>query len=199
MKNVVLSILMVIIYNFGFSQTDKIEKKLKFGFNIGAKYSNLYVKDKLPNNAKLINGIGFSFGPIAEYSFTKNIALQSNLELAYNNSRLNYTYNNTSVNYNILNTSLDFMLHFIYKFDAKKIKPYIFVGPDYKYPIAKISSDLFYKADFAIDFGIGSDKKFNKFILAPELRYSFGFSNVNITPVTPPIYFQSITFAFNFK
>lgn len=68
------------------------------------------------------------------------------------------------------------MAHFVLKKRSGKFRPYLFLGPDFKIPIAsKNVNTVIYPShsDFSFDIGIGLEKAFTRFIFAPELRYSY--------------------------
>ncbi|MCK4662211.1 MAG: PorT family protein [Bacteroidales bacterium] len=203
MKNVVLLTVMLLSSIIGLSQTESSDNdsKFRFGFNLGADYSNLQSKETLPSNANISNGVGFSFGAFMDYSISKNFLFSPKSELSFNNSSVDFENIDNST-YEIFPISLDFMIHFVYKIGNSNNIPYLLIGPKLKLPIEKkstSSTEFKINPDFAIDFGIGLENKTKYFIFAPELRYSFGLLNVNQNPTLQTLNFHNISLILNFK
>lgn len=205
MKSVFLILSMLASSIFGFSQSESTPEnsKFRFGFNIGANYSNLQVQASDPEKYEITNGIGGSLGILMEYSITKNFAISPKAELVFNNAELDLIYPNViNYTYEISPISANLMAHFQYKFGEGNVFPYIFSGPNFKIPISRkpeISTDFYTRPDFAIDFGVGIENKNKYFIFSPELRYSWGLINANQNPTIRVLYFHSITLVLNFK
>lgn len=201
MKKVVVFVSMLCLSFIGFSQSEsKPDRKTSFGFNLGTNYSNLSTKETLPGYASISNGVGASLGIFMDYSISRQILFSPKIELAYNNGSVEFSDENDK--YKIFPISLDIMAHMKYKVGGVKIIPYILAGPNFKLPLfnkPKNSSDFDTNPDFAIDFGVGFEKKNQYFILAPELRYSIGLLNVNQNPVLKSLNFNKISLILNFK
>lgn len=188
MKNGIVFIAVLLWSAIGFSQSEKSDdfKRIKFGFNLGAQYSHLQSKEALPENAKIVNGVGFRLGLLMDYAITKAFIVSPKTEFAFNQSKVEFVNPDKTVNtYKVFPMSLEFMIHFMYKFGDGKLRPYILVGPNFKLPIEKKATkdtDFNTHSDFAIDFGIGLENAFKYYVYAPEIRYSFGLLNVNQNP-----------------
>jgi hypothetical protein len=204
MKKVVFVVGLLISSFAVFSQSDSntIEKRLKYGFNLGINQSNVLDNRKLPSNASLSNNLGFRLGILADYKISKFLSVSPKAEVSFNNSEVNFTnFDGSQTEYEIMPISLDFMTHFIFKRNNEKLSPYFFFGPNVKIPISEKnnnSTPYSTKSDFAIDFGIGVDKPFTHFHFSPELRYSFGLLNINQNPSIQSLYFHNISLVFNF-
>ena len=204
MKKVVFIVGLLISSFAVFSQSDSntIEKRLKYGFNLGINQSNVLDNGKLPSNASLSNNLGFRLGILADYKISKFLSVSPKAEVSFNNSEVNFiNIDGSKTEYEIMPISLDFMTHFIFKRNNEKLSPYFFFGPNVKIPISeKNDNSMTYstKSDFAIDFGIGVDKPFTNFHFSPELRYSFGLLNINQNPSIQSLYFHNISLVFNF-
>lgn len=204
MKKVILVVGLLISSFAVFSQSDSntIEKRLKYGFNLGINQSNVLDNGKLPSNASLSNNLGFRLGILADYKISKFLSVSPKAEVSFNNSEVSFTnIDDSKTEYEIMPISLDFMTHFIFKRNNEKLSPYFFFGPNVKIPIAEKndnSTTYSTKSDFAIDFGIGVDKPFTHFHFSPELRYSFGLLNINQNPSIQSLYFHNISLVFNF-
>jgi|APLow6443716910_1056828.scaffolds.fasta_scaffold145701_1 hypothetical protein len=205
MKKVVLFASMLCLSTIVFSQSESSipERKVRFGFNLGANYSNLQTKETLPANAQIINGVGGSFGVFMDYSISKHLIFSPKTELSFNNSSVEFSNGENSVSsYDIFPVCLDFMTHMLYKIGNGKITPYLLAGPNFKLPLSnkpKTSSDFKTNSDFAIDFGIGFENRTRYFIYAPELRYSFGLLNINENPSLQSLNYNKISLILNFK
>jgi len=205
MKNAVLltSMLLWSVIVFSQSESDKDDHKFRFGFNLGANYSNLQSKETLPNNAKISNDVGFSLGIFMDYSISENFIISPKSELSFYNSSVEFiNSDNSNSTYEIFPISMNFMTHFVYKIGNSKVVPYFFSGPNLKIPIYKkldSTSEFYTNPDFAIDFGIGLENRTKYFIFAPELKYSFGLLNVNKNPTLQTLNFHNISLILNFK
>lgn len=191
----------LIVVAQGESEND--DSKFRFGFNLGANYSNLQSKEMLPDNAKISNGVGFSLGVFMDYAITGNFIFSPKSELAFYNSSVDFLHSdNSNYAYEIYPMSLNFMAHFAYKIKKSKVVPYFFAGPNVKIPISKkpdSSSEFYTNTDFAIDFGIGFENRIKRFIFAPELKYSLGLLNINQNPSLQTLNFHTLSLILNFK
>lgn len=204
MKKVVFVVGLLISSFAVFSQSDSntLEKRLKYGFNLGMNQSNVLDNGKLPSNASLSNNLGFRLGILADYKISKFLSISPKAEMSFNNGEVNFTnIDDTKTEYEIMPISLDLMTHFTFKKNNEKLSPYFFFGPNVKIPISEKndnSTTFSTKPDFAIDFGIGVDRPFTHFHFSPELRYSFGLLNINQNPSIQSLYFHNISLVFNF-
>lgn len=203
MKTVIL-IVTICILSFGiFSQDENIEaiKRWKFGFNIGVNYSNLLVKETLPSYAALSNAVGLQTGILVDYQVSKKMSIAPKVELVFNNGGFDYTSGNgETINQIMRPRSLDFMTHFNFKATLGNLKSYFYVGPNIKIPLVKntnSTSSFSTNTDFAIDFGVGIDKKNKNFHFCPEFRYSVGLINVNTNPTLRSVKFHSLSLILN--
>ena len=186
-----------------FSQSEStVDKRMKYGFNLGINYSNLLDNEMLSSNASLSNNLGFRLGILADYKISKFLSISPKSEMSFNNGVINFNnIDGSQTEYEIMPISLDFMAHFIFKKNNVKLSPYFFFGPNVKIPVSKKndnSTTYSTSSDFAIDFGIGLDKPFTHFNFSPELRYSFGLLNINQHPSIQSLNFHNISLVFNF-
>lgn len=204
MKKVIFVIGILTSFLPAFSQAEDHmnESRIKFGFNLGANYSNLMAEKGLPSDAFITNGSGFRLGLIADYQILDFLFVSPKTEMSFNNGEVNFVNPDGSLSvYSIMPISLDFMVHFIFKKKTGNLRPYLYFGPDFKIPVKKKSSNpLTYSSnsDLAIDFGIGLDKAFTEFHFAPEIRYSFGLFDVNQNPAIPSLTFHNVSVILNF-
>lgn len=201
MKSVTIGIVFTFLMANLFAQSDNTlkDRKWKFGFDLGLNYSYAIVNKPLPNHATLTNKIGFRLGVLAEYKISKLISLSPKTELSFNNAIIEYEYN--PLPYRIMPVTLELMTPVLFNLENIKLNPYCFVGPNVKIPLSKKTVDpSFFPAqtDLSIDFGIGVRKGFSSFNFSPELRFSFGFLNINRDPAMNYLYNQSISLVLKF-
>lgn len=205
MKNSILliSILSCSILTFSQTYEGMCESKIKFGFNLGANYTDLKSIETLPTDASISNGGGFNLGVLMDYSITPDFIFSPKLELAFYNSSVDFVNPDNSIySYEIFPVSLNIMTHFDYMIGNGNIQPYVFAGPNIKIPLSKlppISTQFGNNSDIAIDFGIGFQNKTKHFILSPELKYSYGLTNINRNPELQTLNFNTITFSLAFS
>lgn len=93
----------------------------------------------------------------------------------------------TEVSYNMESTYLD--LPFLLKIKYKRIhniRPYMILGGNYRLSLRKQNPNINYPilklkdVDYCIEFGFGLDNYLTYFKLSPELKFSFGFQNLNL-------------------
>ncbi|HET8964433.1 MAG TPA: hypothetical protein VFM99_11065, partial [Chitinophagales bacterium] len=114
MKNTVLLISILFYSILSFSQTYEgmCESKIKFGFNLGANYTDLKSIEPLPTDASITNGGGFNLGVLMDYSITPDFIFSPKLELAFYNSSVDFVNNDNSIySYEIFPISLNIMAH----------------------------------------------------------------------------------------
>lgn len=188
---------------FAQSESQTIDNKLRFGFNLGTNYSFLQSKETLPSKSEIYNGIGAKIGVFMDYSISKNLLFSPKTELAFNKSGVETTNIDNSIStYKVFPVTLDIMTHFIYKIGEGKAIPYFLAGPNFRLPLknkSKSSTDFKNKPDFAIDFGIGIENRLKYFIFAPEIRYSLGLLNVNENSAFQTLNYHNISLVLNFK
>ena len=205
MKNVVLLTAMG-LFSFGvFAQEgeDQVERKVRFGFNFSANYSNLYSNDALPNDAEVSNGPGFGLGVLMDYSISEKWMISPKSELSLYNSGVDLTNSEGTVaRYDVFPAAINSMVHVAYKIGDGKMLPYFFVGPTFRVPVSLETGETTTfesTPDLAFDLGFGLENKLKHFIFAPELKYTFGFMDVNNNPALQSLNFHSVSLILNFK
>ncbi|MDE1052266.1 hypothetical protein, partial [Escherichia coli] len=89
-----------------------------------------------------------------------------------------------------------------YKISRRKAEPYLLIGPNLNIPLQRspeLNTAFQSGYNFSIDLGIGLENTFKHFIFAPELKYSYGLTNVNQNPSLKSVYFHSVGLTLNFK
>lgn len=195
MKIVLSSILLVITSLTCYSQSETIDKKLEFGFNLGVNRVNLMI-DEAPSLLPSYSGnrFGFDLGILMNYNISKLISFSPQAELSFNKSNVNNYWTGTEY---ILPTSLGVKAHFQFNLSQSKISPYIICGPSAR---LDVKNELNYpkpSRNLAIDLGIGLENKYDFFTFSPEIIYSFGLNNVSQT--VNDVYYHKLSLVLNFK
>lgn len=175
-------------------------RKLSFGFNVGANYSNLFSPEPLPSNASISNNVGVRIGLISAYHVAPFFSIAPKAELSFNSANVAFDGINPS-RYKVFPVNLDFATHLVFRLPGEKRSPYFYVGPNIKVPVQQKvadTEDFGSQTDFAIDFGIGFENHFQLFNMAPEIRYSMGLRNVNENPALQSLHFHNIALILNF-
>ena len=201
MKAMIFASLLLVNSFITISQHEKniSNEKLQLGFNLGVNYSNVLSDATLLNGTSISNKRGFKLGVLAEYKLNRFLLISPKTELSFNNGRINF--NNSSIHsYQIMPVSIDFMTHFQFNISSKKWCPYILIGPNIKIPLSgnnNSSTEFTTNSDFAIDFGIGLNKKTSFINFSPELRYSYGLLNISRHPSIENLSFHTISLVLN--
>lgn len=206
MKKTILFLLLASCFSIIQAQSDHItkENKVKFGISTGINCSLLHANSTLPNNSEIINGIGSKIAFLMDYPISKNFIFSPKVEFAFNNCTVEIpnSLTNTTTSYEVFPATFNFMSHFLYRIGNSSVKPYVLLGPGLILPVnvkQQSTSDFTSPVDFAMDIGIGFEKHFKKWILAPEIRYSKGFRNVNRNPHLNELNFDQISLVLGFK
>ncbi len=203
MKQSVLVFLFFIFLNCSFGQ-EVTSKKFQAGFSLSPNYSFLQAKGSKPKELNLLPGPGIGLGILAEYHFNKKLALSSRAGLSFNNAFLDYknSQGDLLTSTRAYNQTLDFALLGQVYLGNKKNRPYLVFGPSATTPLPKSDNDaavIFNKTTLAVDFGFGFDVSLKNLHFAPEMRYSYGLTDMNSSPQLDQLYFHRLTLAFNFK
>lgn len=183
-------------------QSSESARKAFYGFNLGLNHSNIQVKtNSFPVGVQ--NKTGFNLGLIGGYQLSKSFSLIANSSISFHDNEINvFDYSSYFYGSTILPTTLDFGLQANYQFLTKlKTSPYLLIGPSIQIPISQpvLTTEFGSRSNLAIEFGLGVNIKFSEFVFAPEMRYSYGISNVNTNPSLTNVNFHSIKLLFNFK
>lgn len=170
-------------------KTGSKSKFLTFGFDLGVNRSNLQFGSTQENGDQITNGLGYRLGIVSNMQFTKRFSFLPKAEMSFNASQLEQS--NTSYNVNAIN--LEFLGHLKYKFARGNFSPYILSGPNFRLPIDRNeSNDVPVQEGWAIDVGAGLDIPFGVFKMAPEIRYSYGLSNITSSSNFSDLRFHNI-------
>lgn len=196
MKKVIFVLFFISLYTWSFAQSEKFnDKKMLFGISCSADLP-LSSFDEVDQSRKIVSGAGFSMSFISEFLLMNNLSISPKLGFSFNEESLKL--DNEEI-YRILPITADFALHLIIKSGKKKFSPYLVVGPSLNKPIGSKGNEWSDKYNFGIDIGIGTEVFFKHFIMAPELKYSYGLVDVNSNSQFGSIKHHKISLLFNFK
>jgi hypothetical protein len=205
MKHAFGIIFMMLIGSSVLIAQSSTDKRANYGFNFGLNYSNLRIED-VPNITPIQeNKPGFRLGIVMDYRVTEHFHFSPKAELAFNNSSLVTPINNDGTFFlstPIFPVSLELMTHAVFMAGKGSFRPYVLIGPNYKANVKDRtqSTALFsHRNDLAADIGIGFEKRFTHFTIAPEIRYSKGLFDVNLNPALKSVHYNNFVFAVNFK
>lgn len=204
MKKIGLLILILAIPMLIVSQnsTDANFKKLKFGLGLGYVHPNLVLKDKTSEAYLVNNNSGFTVYMLGEYSVNKFLSISPKAGFAFGQSTLTNTISGVSVDYEFMQISVDYLLDFVFKKWDSKLQPYLVIGLQYKTPVSDKNDIEEFKSSknsFGISLGFGINKSFGKFIMNPEIRYSYGITDLKNSNQFPSLYYHSLSVLVNIK
>lgn len=146
-----------------------------FGFSFGVNRSNLQFGAAQENGDQIVNGMGYRLGVVSELRLGKRIVVSPKADLSFNAGQLNQG----NTDYAVSASSLELMGHLKYRMMRSNFSPYILVGPNYRIPLAnRNDNSVPTSSDVALDIGVGLDVPLIGFKMSPELRYSYGLSNI---------------------
>lgn len=175
-----------------------------FGFSFGANYTQLDSKSELPPNANIINGTGGRLGVNVEYVHSSFFQLRLSSDLVFNSSRVNFSDGNNEIvdHYHTKPVSIDIMGHVKFQNGLGKDDVYVLLGPSVSIPLNKnnlTTSEYPTNTALNADVGCGYNINLKHFSVAPEIRFSYGLSNINTHPQLENLYSNSLIFSLIFK
>lgn len=212
MRKVILTSLTLLFFTPFYAQTNgqknsAADRKPSFGFNIGINHS-LLQSDGLDEGAKINNEFGTRLGLFGEFPITNSLSYSPKVELSFHRSSvelpipLAYPPYETTGTFRVSPVFLEVISHLILKGNKNQNHFYFLVGPNLKIPIQTRNQEFLAftsRPDVALDFGIGFNQNIKDFKVAPELRYSMGFLDLNEEQYNGSIQLHTISFVLNFK
>ncbi|HHH54577.1 MAG TPA: hypothetical protein ENK91_13030 [Bacteroidetes bacterium] len=199
----IISILFISLVISGSAFSQIVDKPYNVGLGLGIVHPNLVLNKGSSDTVSIKNSTGFIVVLNGEYFINKSISLSPKIGLAFNRGTVIFEKSNGyKENYDLMSVSYDFMLDLTINKSNNALKPYILFGGKYKIPMTGKMNTSKYppeNSSFAIDVGIGLNKSITKLIVNPEIRYSYGISNINSHPKINSLYFHSISFIVYFK
>jgi len=161
--------------NCGGENSARDRKIATFGFSFGLNRSNLQFGEAQENGDQIVNGMGYRLGLVSELRLGKRFVISPKADLSFNAGQLNQS----DRSYTVSASSLELMGHLKYRFLRSNFSPYILAGPNYRMPLQNRSDDYVpTRNDLALDFGVGLDIPLIGFKVSPEVRYSYGLTNI---------------------
>lgn len=167
-----------------------------FGFDLGVNRSNLKFGEEQTEGDQITNGMGYRLGVLANLQFTKRFAFVPKAELSFNAGRVEQS----STSFNVNTNALEFIGHFKYNFMKQGFSPYLMAGPNLRVPLGQSDGDYVpTKNDVALDFGVGLEMPLRSFSIAPELRYSYGLTNITTSESFSDLNYHNIALVLVFR
>ncbi len=147
-----------------------------FGFSFGLNRSNLQFGAAQENGDQIVNGLGYRLGVVSELRLGKRWVISPKADLSFNAAQLNQS----NTDYSVSASSLELMGHLKYRFAKSNFSPYVLAGPNYRVPLStRNENSVPTRNDLAIDVGLGLDIPLIGFKISPEVRYSYGLTNIS--------------------
>ncbi len=202
MKKVILASAVSLSVFTTYAQSNK--QALSWGFDFGLNYSSLpVIKASMSNIQKVTtpSATGFRLGIFMDLNLTKHLSIIAKPELAFYGNKVTVIKSDNSMNTYEVPPMAELSASLKYKLLGKGMQPYIIAGPGYKIPVIdnSIKNMQFARPVISADLGIGLEKRFPKFSVAPELRYSYGVNNISSIPGVQKATLNSFVFTVNFK
>lgn len=202
MKHTICAAAVMLLPLLSFAQ--KKEKRMSYGLSMGVQRSCFCIENYDASYYKSVqpkSGTGFRLGLLANYRLSKRWSITAKPELAFYGSTIStLRVDNDAYTWETVPMA-ELAADIRYKLPLKAVQPYLYAGPTYKYALAENDANLLTinGRPFCLDAGIGVEKKFKKFAVAPELRYSYGLTRIASICNMAPVYMNSAVFVLNFK
>jgi len=174
------------------------------GLTIGFNSSRVAAHNANPNDIveiATVNGLGYRLGLLGGLQLSRHFALEIKPSLAFNDSKLGITRTNHNMETYGQTLMVEGAGHAVYKFYVGRVIPYALVGGSYRQPLNDAASPVtqMVRASLAADGGIGLEKRFRHFSIAPEIRYSHGLSSLQQIRGINTVKMHSVIFTINLK
>lgn len=196
--NLVLLGCLLVISSFLFAQ-DGLEKekepKVVFGVYMGVNHSLNNIEEE-DIYLTINTAPGFEIGLTSDFQLTNRNSISFRSIMSFNDKSIYLLPNNDLYEY--FPMAIDFMAHHKYSLSKKENGVYVLFGPKYRRTLVKtLDAGNFNhpKQMLAIDFGVGFNSLFEKFVFSPELRYSYDL--ISLRNLAFPNH--HITLAINFR
>lgn len=145
------------------ASAQEIPKKWRYGFEVGANYSNVIGRDKT-------NGPGYELGISAKRKMGNQLYFNPIISFGQSNAKI--------TDYYLFEKYLNFQPRINYYLNEDQSSTFFSFGFSVQKRLtpATIGTDLTKDEDVAINLGIGRKSSFKYFDLQTELRYSFGLT-----------------------
>lgn len=170
------------------------DRWVHYGFMLGIhsskyvmRYSDTFVK-KLDSVHSIVpgNSGGFKIGFLVNMKLMNKLDLRSSITVGFYENSINYRYTDLTNRIELKEaTTLELPVLLKYRSERRgNIGMYLLAGINPKLDVRnKQESDLkekleTHRFDLAIDVGVGLDMYFKLFKFSPEIRYSYGLTNI---------------------
>jgi len=204
MKLAVATLAVMLAVQSVFSQTESKSTKLHLGINFGADYSTLQVANANPLTIREFTTspqAGFRLGLVTDYALSNQFAFVFNPDLSLDKTSLTIVkIDNSNAVYQTA-IAVGAAAHIVYKHLQWSTRPYILFGPRYDIPVISKtgSGNQLAKSNLSLELGIGLERAFPNFVFSPELRYSYGLSNISATTDMQSVQLHTISLILIFK
>jgi hypothetical protein len=184
--------------------TDADRKKMNVGFIVGGNYSFLTTKASNPTTQmEITNKPGIGLGIGAEFQLFKGLYAAPSAIFMMGGSEVNFANRDLKEVYEVMPFAVGLNANFQYKFSEGVNQPYVILGGKVDIPVQKQEETTDYgnSPNWGLNVGVGLSHWFKPFMLAPELVYSHGFSNINNDPsisADAGLYMHQISLRFKF-
>lgn len=197
MKKVFVLAIFSMAFSASHAQEEINEEKPRFatfGISVGINQSNLSIRANDRETGDITNGLGYRVGLTSNLRFGDHFSLAPKAELSFNATRLE----DEGVSYRMNPISIELAGHLKYKFLSRRFSPYVLAGPNARIPISS-GPTTFTNKDVALDLGVGLDIPIFRFMVSPELRYSFGIKGLMEETAFSNLKFHNIAIALVFS
>ncbi len=200
------SIFLIIISSLscfkGITQKDTVKpKRFYYGIHIGANYSIVETRQELPPNSFTYNGWGYKVGWDFGYLVGERLFVNPTVTFSLNKCGVEQTRNTEINRYEVYQGALEVaaLLRFSL-FNNPSV--YLVAGPSMRFPIqVGESNTTTFTTDSgsSVDCGVGLSHRIGRYMIAPEIRYSHGLTNINANPVYRDLRYNNVSFVLNFR
>lgn len=173
-----------------------------FGFLLGVNQSVFLFDEDLPDFQQINNKRGIKLGIMMDYDISDQNGIRAQATLSSNTAELKTQVESAEYANQLEQYFLEAGLFYVLKPKETKFNPYFLLGGVYKEGVKNnnLAENVIAapRRDVAFDLAVGIDKDLTFFHLQPELRYSYGLTNVELGGGLPNASFHSISLIINF-
>lgn len=204
MKNALLFVVLFAASHRAQAQPARRAGEFYTGLTIGINYARVATDNADPNDIMeiaAVSGLGYRLGLLGGLQLSRHLAVELKPSLAFNDSKLGITRTNLNKETYGQTIMLEGAGHAVYKFYVGRTIPYALAGVSYRQPLNDAASPItqMVRSTLAADIGLGLEKRFRHFSIAPEIRYSHGLSNLQQIKGINSVKMHSIIFTVNLK
>ena len=197
MKNSIFAVsIMLCAFQISAQEIPVISRPL-LGFNVGVSYSNIIITNN-SSTSNLKNSGGLLLGLVADFTLNEKIHFTPKVELNMQNAHVRFEED--PFHYHLRNNTIEIKPHFTFRTPKEEYESYLIIGPNIRIAVPNENTSTEYAcgSDVALDIGVGGFKAFRFFGLSPELRYTYGFMNINKHPLLTNVKYHSVSLVLGF-